>query len=114
MSIWTKLSEVDVQEKEKFASLFSEIVRSVQKGTFEYVVGEEEKEGFFIVQEDNRAESHFISIVPKEVYPLFKEMQEKAPNQFLGYSVLAGKKDGKDVRVTCFGVPCNLLGKALI
>ena len=113
MSIWTKLSEVNVQNKERFAGLFKEIVNQVQQGQFVLSEGEKEGDDHYVVQETSRANSHFISIVPKEVYPLFKEMQGKAPNQFLGYSVLAGS-NGKDVRVTCFGVPCNLLAKALI
>ena len=114
MNIWTKLSEVNVQEKQRFASLFAEIVHTVQNSKYTLTIGEKEEQDHVIVQEENRADSHFISIVPKEVFPLFKEMQKKAPQQFLGYSILAGKKEGKDVRVTCFGVPCNLLAKALI
>ena len=58
--------------------------------------------------------SYFLHIVPKEVYNLFKEMQIKAKNQFLGFSVLVGRFNDKDVRVNCFGVKCNLLGKSLL
>ena len=58
--------------------------------------------------------SYFIHIVPKQVYALFKEMQEKAPNSVLGFSVLAGKYKSRDVRVSCFGIECSLLGKSLI
>jgi len=34
-------------------------------------------------------------------------------NQFLGFSVVAGKYKNKDVRVSCFGVECGKLGRSL-
>ncbi len=114
MKIWDKLLQVDLSNKEHYQKLFSKLVYDIQEGRFPFVLGEQEKEDYYIVQEENRNGSYFIHVVPKGVYPLFKEMQEKAPNAFLGYSVLAGKKEGRDIRASCFGVPCNLLGKALL
>lgn len=113
MSIWDQLLQVTVTNQDKLAQTFNQIVSEVKNNTFDFNQ-ESDKGDYLLIQEENRVNSHFISIVPKEAHSLFKEMQEKAPNEFLGYSVLAGSKNGKDVRVTCFGVPCNILAKALI
>ena len=113
MSIWTKLSQVNLENKEKFQKVFAETVKKIQNNTFSLNIGEVENDDYYIVVEENRMNSCFVHVVPKQVYALFKEMQQKAPNEMLGFSVLAGKKNGKDVRVSCFGVQCNLLGKAL-
>lgn len=112
MNIWDKLSEINIKDKEKYQKLFSEVVSKIRFGRFEINIGEVEKEDYFIVTEENRMNAYFVHIVPKEVYSLFKEMQASAPNEFLGFSVLAGKFNGRDVRVSCFGVPCGNLGKA--
>ncbi|MBD3259855.1 hypothetical protein GF371_04475 [Candidatus Woesearchaeota archaeon] len=113
MKIWDKLSQVNVENKERYMRIYSEIVKKVQNNEFSLDVGETEKDEHFIVVEDNRMNSYFVHIVPKQLYNLFKEMQEKAPNQILGFSVMVGKHNNKDVRVSCFGVQCNLLGKSL-
>jgi len=71
-----------------------------------------EKGDYFIIVESNRMNSYFVHIVPNQTYELFKEMQKT--DQFLGFSVVAGKYKRKDVSVSCFGVDCSTLGKALI
>ena len=114
MNIWNKLSQVNIKNKEKYTKLFFEIVNKVRNNQYNLKEGIEEKEDYYIVNEENRNNSFFVHIVPKEVFDLFKEMQEKAPNEFLGFSVLAGKKKNKDVRVSCFGVECNIVGKSLL
>ena len=112
-NIFDELLQVDVKNKERFQELFSETVKKIKLGNFSIVVGEEEKEDYYLVTEDGRFGGYFIHIVPKEIYGLFKKMQAAAPNDLLGFSVLGGKHNNKDVRVSCFGVQCNLLGKAL-
>ncbi len=112
MNIWNKLSQVDLKNKEKYTKIFSETVQKIKNSEFVFKEGIEEKEDYFIVNETK--DNLFVYIVPKEVFELFREMKEKAPDEFLGFSVLAGKIDEKDVRVSCFGVPCSLLGKSLI
>jgi len=112
MKIWDELLKVRIENKEKFQKLFSETVRKVSHSNFNLNVGEFEKEDYYLVVEENRHNSYFVHIVPKQVYPLFKKIQQ-IPNEFLGFSVLAGKHNNKDVRVSCFGVPCGNLGKAL-
>jgi hypothetical protein len=113
MNIWDKLSQVNVADKEKFQKIFADTVSRIQKNSFKLVVGETKKEDYHVVIEDNRMGCYFVHIVPEEVYGLFKEMQQKAQDSILGFSVVAGKHNGKDIRVSCFGIPCNLLGKAL-
>ena len=113
MKIWDKLSKVNIDNKEKYQKVFVDTVKKIQNDDFPLNIGEIEKEDYTISIEENRKDSYFVHIVPKQVYELFKEMQEKAPNEILGFSVLAGKCKGKDIRVSCFGVQCNLLGKSL-
>lgn len=114
MSIWNKLSGLNINDKEKFQKIFAKTIERIKNKTFSFNMGETEKDDYFIVVEDSRMSSFFVHIVPKSVYVVFKELQQKAPNQFLGFSVLAGKYKNKEVRVSCFGIQCNLLGKALI
>ena len=114
MNIWDKLLEVDIENKERFQALFYEIVNRIPKNTFPLTLGEREEKDHFIIIEENRMNSYFIHIVPKQVYTLFKEMQASAPGQFLGFSVVAGKYNNRDVRVSCFGVPCQHLAKSLV
>ncbi len=113
MKPWDKLSQVNVENKEKYQIIFAEIVKKIQSNSFPLNIGEEKKEDYTLVVEDNRMNCYFVHIVPEQVYDLFKEMQQKAPNEVLGFSVMAGKYNNKEIRVSCFGIPCNLLGKAL-
>jgi len=113
MSIWNRLSQVNISNKERFQALFSEIVNRIQNNEINLKPSEIENEDHYLVIEENRKDSYFVHIVPKEIYRLFNEMQESAPNEFLGFSVVAGRFNSKDVRVSCFGVQCNLLGKSL-
>ncbi len=113
MKIWDKLSQVNIDNKEKYQNVFIDVVKKIQNNDFQLTIGETNKGDYKIVIEENRMNSYFIHIVPKQVYELFKEMQKKAPNEILGFSVLAGKHNEKDIRVSCFGVQCNLLGKSL-
>ena len=73
----------------------------------------EDKGDYYLVFEKDRADGDFIHVVPKEAWKLFREMQIKAPQEFLGFSVLVGRRE-RPLRVSCFGVPCDLLGKKLI
>lgn len=114
MNIWNKLLQTNITNKERFENIFLETVENVQAGKFDLKIGERENSDHFVVVEENRFESYFIHIVPKEIYKLFKEIQAKAQNDFLGFSVLAGNRNNKPIRVSCFGVQCGLLGKSLL
>lgn len=113
MSHWQELSQIDVKKKAKYQKLFSQLVARIQKSKSKIKPGIKEFKEHYIVTEENRLNSYFIHIVPKESFYLFREMV-KQPDTFLGFSVLAGKQDNKDIRVSCFGIQCNLLGKSLI
>ncbi len=90
-----------------------QIYYKVRDNNFSLDFGEYDKGDYYLVIEENRKSSYFVHIVPKEVYNLFKEMQGEAPNEFLGFSVLAGKHNNKNIYLSCFGVKCNLLGRSL-
>ena len=108
--VWKKLEEVNVNNKEKFILLFRDIMKEISSAPEKIEIGEREFLDYFLITEENRMNSYFVHIVPNEVYALFKEMQTST-NDFLGFSVLIGKKNSKDVRISCFGVPCSLLTK---
>ena len=88
--IWDKLLQMNVNNKEKYQKIFSEIVEKVKNDNFPLLVGHIEKEHYYLVVEE-KAGSYFIHIVPKQAYNLFKEMQENIPNAFLGFSALSGR-----------------------
>jgi len=111
MKIWDKLLEVDVEDKEKYIEVFVDIIKQVKEDRFAFKIGDVDEGDYYIVVEENRMNSYFIHVVPKEVYDLFKEMQKEATDEFLGFSVIAGKFNGKDIRISCFGIPCNLAAK---
>ena len=112
MSYYDELSRLEIKNKPKYQKLFSQLVTRVQKGKFKLSLGIKEFKEYFIVTEEDRMNSYFIHLVPKQAMYLFKAMQPQPG--FLGFSVLAGKQNNKDVRVSCFGVECNRLGKSLI
>ncbi len=64
-----------------------------------------------LITEEYRIDSYFANIAPKSILNLFKEMQVKAPNEILGFSVMVEKFENKEVRVSCFGIQRNLLTK---
>ena len=113
MEFWkNELSELNVKNKAKYQKLFSQLVSRVQDNRFSVNPGIKEFKEHYVITEENRLNSYFVHIVPKEAFYIFKEMI-KQPDIFLGFSVLAGKYNDKDIRVSCFGVQCNLLGKSL-
>ena len=114
MEFWkSELSELKVKNKAKYQKLFSQLVSRVQNNKLLINPGIKEYKEHYVITEEDRLNSYFIHIVPKEAFYIFKEMI-KQPDIFLGFSVLAGKHNNKDIRISCFGVQCNLLGKALI
>jgi len=114
VNLWDELAQLKVQNAERYATLFARIVHDAK--LFRYDLHEEMKtyDDHVIVCERNRAGSSFIHLVPKEAFPLFRKMQINHSNEFLGFSVLCGRRHNQDLRVSCFGVPCNMLSKALI
>jgi len=113
MDAWETLSKTELKDKKKHIRAFIQLYKKIESGRFELKKEEKEKKNHFEVTEENRVGGWFVHIVPKETYSLFKQLQTLAPNSFLGFSVVAGKQDEKEIRVSCFGVKCNELGLAL-
>ena len=113
MNILNKLLQIKIDDEDKYAKIFSQIVKDIQNNKFSFNFDKIEKEDYYIILEDNRMNSYFVHVVPKQLWNLFKEIQKKSPDQILGFSVKAGEYKNKEVRVSCFGVKCNILGKSL-
>ena len=114
VTLWNELEKLQVLNQEKYAKVFAKIVNDAKLFRYEWHDQMKEYDDYVIVCERDRAKSSFIHVVPKEAMPLFRKMMIHYPNEFLGFSILCGKNDGQDLGVTCFGVHCDMLGKAII
>ncbi len=112
-SLWERIEGSEAKHAEECLSLFSETVKAAGSAKYVFSEGVKEKGKCYVISESGRKGSLFVHVVPKDLIRLFREAQKKAPDEFLGFSVLAGKHNGMDVRVSCFGIPCGLAGKAL-
>lgn len=110
--LWQKLLGTKIKNKEFYAGKFNELVQGIQKNTVDLKKLPEEK-NYFIDKKESCNEL-MLTIVPKELKALFDELKAAQPDSFLGFTVLAGKQKNKQVRVSCFGVECSILSKALI
>jgi len=109
MKIWEKISNIQIENPDRFKTIFKETLKNGKDGLFKFKYLEHKEGDYYIIVETDRLNSYFIHIVPEEVYNLFKEISLSEPQQFLGFSILIGKHNGKDVRLSCFGIPCNKL-----
>ena len=107
MSIFDRLFELRIANKEKYAELFRNTVESVRKGTFNFSQREVVGDGHRMIQDESGSGNCFVYIVPNEAWNLFQEMKNNVGEQPLGFSVLAGKFNEREVRVCCFGIECN-------
>lgn len=114
MDIWDKILATRVKDVEKYAKLFPQIIEYVLFKKEHFTDNVEDKDYYYLITEENRANSTFVHIVPKELMQLFRQVQIQAPNEFLGYSVLIGRRDNKETRVSCFGIPCSILAKSIM
>ena len=106
MEMWERLQQVDVGDEERYLELFKKLINDVESGDYDFV--DREGEDYYIINE-NRMDTKFVHIVPKELMGLFNEMKSKLPQDFLGFTVLVNK-----TIVSCFGIPCSVLSKAII
>jgi len=106
-----ELENVNVAHKEFYINVFESLVRKIRNNQFDFNDDSKEK---YIIANEIRLNSHFVHIVPRELIPLFNKVRWDYPEDFLGFSVLVGKRMGTEVRVCCFGIPCSLLTKSLI
>ena len=105
--MWEKLEKVNIENKQRYLKLFKELINKIQEGKYNFK--DFEGKDYYIINEDNRKGSKFVHIVPKELISLFNNMKNSAPNEFLGFTVLIN-----NIRVSCFGIPCSELSKAII
>lgn len=113
MNFWEELASFEVDNQEKFAKIFAKIVNEAK--LFRYVMHDKRKEyeDYLIICERNRGNKAFIHVVPKEALHMFRRMQIEQPNEFFASSVLCGKRENLELRVTCLGVSDHVLAKAL-
>tara|TARA_Y100000294_G_C8477022_1_gene305137 strand:+ start:110 stop:874 length:765 start_codon:yes stop_codon:yes gene_type:complete len=114
MDIWDKILQARADDVEKYANLFPQIIDYILFKKRQFKDNVKDKDDYYLITEENRDNCVFIHIVPKELMTLFRQMQIQSPNDFHGYSVLAGRRDNKDLRVTCLGVPCSILYKSVM
>jgi hypothetical protein len=113
-SLWNKLEKKKLKNKEKIINAFLQLVEQVTSKQYNFQEGEFKSKDYYIVNEYGRLNSYFVHVVPKQFYKIFKELRKKEPHAFLGFSMLCGKYNDKDIRVSCFGVPSTDLIKALL
>ena len=106
-----ELENIRLHNKEIYVNAFKELLTNIKNKEFDFK--DIEKENYYIINEI-RLNSHFVHIVPKELINIFKKMKEDNPEDFLGMTILMGKINNQDIRISCFGVPCSLLTKSLI
>lgn len=104
--MWEELQKVNLKNKEKYLDLFRDLIKQIKNRLYDFK--DREEKDYFIVNE-KRMNSQFVTIVPKELISLYNKMKENAPDEFLGFTILIN-----DIRVSCFGVPCSILSKAII
>ena len=109
MNTWNQISNLNIEDKEKYIQAFSNIVHKIRNRNYDFEPGLKEEKDYFLVHEENQLFGPMVHIVPKQAFELFKEIKSQNPNQLLGFSVLANKT----TRVSCFGIPCNLLAKSI-
>ena len=100
--MWEKLERVNIDNKEKYVQVFREVINQIKDNAFDFK--DKETKDYYILNKEG-----FVYIVPRELIDLFNEMKNKAPNEFLGFTILTN-----NVRVSCFGIPCSELTKAII
>ncbi len=100
---YDKLLSVNLSNKEELALEFSKAVRALESNK------EITPSDSYKIRTVNNKFGKVIYLVPNQLIELFEEMNKEHPEELLGYAVQI-----KDVRVSCFGVPCSMLAKGLI
>ena len=112
-NLWGRLEESRIKKgKEEYLDLFQNMFSNILHRRIEIKEGVVEKDFYNLVIE-KWPDCFFINIVPKELYELFREFKVKMPYTITGFTVLCRKSEGRDIRLSCFGVDCGSLGKSL-
>lgn len=96
--------EAERLDSEKFYELFLELVEFVRTKKLSFKDDVEEKSDHFIVTEEDRGGCYFVHLVPKGLYHKFRGVQIVNPIKMIDDYVVCGRKDGKEIRVACFGM----------
>jgi hypothetical protein len=89
-------------EKGRILNVMHDLVENIQFKGFELKAGILEKTDHYVVVEENRQGAYFATVVPKERYPEFRQLQINNPNANLK-SMLVGRRNNKEVRIAFFG-----------
>ncbi|MBS3065467.1 hypothetical protein J4229_00245 [Candidatus Pacearchaeota archaeon] len=106
-----ELENIKLFNKNIYVKAFKNLLISMKNNEFNFK--DDEKENYYIINEI-RLNSHFVHIVPKELINIFNKMKIDNPEDFTGMTILMGKRNNKDIRISCFGVSCSLLTKCII
>jgi len=106
-----EIENINIKHKEKYAKAFRKLLNQIKENKFDF---KNHQEKDYLIFNEERLDSHFIHIVPKELMPIFNKIRKDNPNDFLGLSILVGKKQEREVRLSCFGIPCHILTKEII
>lgn len=104
--MWQELEEINIENKERYVKLFRDLIKQIREDRFGFK--DYQGEGYYVINEERNGEK-FVNIVPTSLINLFNKMRASAPNEFLGFTILVNK-----TRVSCFGIPCSKLSKAVI
>jgi|GEM_PF-2666232 len=112
-SVWQKIAKLEVKDSAKFAKLFAETASRLQAELGDFKEHIEDGGDFLLVFEGNRASADYIHFVPKEAWPIFREMQINSTHEYFGVSILLGRRNNKELRLGCIGIPTSMLQQEL-
>ena len=107
----TEIERINVKNKRLYLEIFEKLLKEIRLKKFDFK--DSKNEDYLIVNEE-RLNSHFVHLVPRELESVFYEIKKNNPDTFLGFTILVGKTEGTDVRLSCFGLPCSELTKVIL
>jgi hypothetical protein len=112
-----ELEKIKLKDEKKYSVLFSKLISKVSENPKKYLSEKEKtikEKKYTVVIEPNRKSSCIITLVPENLFKLFIKLKKKYPDEFLGFTILVGNVNGRDIRVSCFGVNPFELSRTLI
>ncbi len=95
---------LNIKNPEIFADAFSKVVQEFQFSNEDIRDEILDKGDYYIVTEENRAGCGFIHLVPRELFDEFRVLQIKKPQDVVGSAVLIGRKKGKEIYASIYGI----------
>ena len=87
-----------------YLRLFLELVEFVRTKKMDFNDSVEEKDDHYVVTEEERGGCSYVHLVPKDLFHKFRGVQINAPSKMFDDCVVCGRKNGKEIRVMCFGL----------